>query len=225
MRAVAALPGAGRVRRRARAGHAALRPRCGRPRLDADGGGASRGARARRASRMARARAPAVDDAQPQALERGPGAARTRAASGSRAAPGLLVERRRAASIGPASVCGRCRRARPCPAATRSCARRRGGPRRERGPGGQPDRGRARRRRSRRARRGGTTVSERAVLRGAPARARGDLVARLEQGDVSLDEALALWERGEALYRACVERLDRAELRIEELRLGERHSR
>ena len=47
-----------------------------------------------------------------------------------------------------------------------------------------------------------------------------DLVARLERGDVPLDEALALWERGEELYRACVERLDRAELRIEELRLG-----
>lgn len=47
-----------------------------------------------------------------------------------------------------------------------------------------------------------------------------DLVARLERGDVPLDEALALWERGEALYRACVARLDRAELRIEELRLG-----
>jgi exodeoxyribonuclease VII small subunit len=38
---------------------------------------------------------------------------------------------------------------------------------------------------------------------------------------VPLDEALQLWERGEALYRACAERLDRAELRIEELRLGE----
>ena len=49
-----------------------------------------------------------------------------------------------------------------------------------------------------------------------------DLVARLERGDVPLDEALALWERGEALYRACAERLDRAELRIDELRLGER---
>ena len=49
-----------------------------------------------------------------------------------------------------------------------------------------------------------------------------DLVARLERGDVPLDEALALWERGEELYRACAERLDRAELRIEELRLGER---
>ena len=48
-----------------------------------------------------------------------------------------------------------------------------------------------------------------------------ELVARLERGDVPLDEAIALWERGEALYRACAERLDRAELRIEELRLGE----
>ena len=49
-----------------------------------------------------------------------------------------------------------------------------------------------------------------------------ELVARLERGDVLLDEALALWERGQELYRACAERLDRAELRIEELRLGER---
>ena len=47
-----------------------------------------------------------------------------------------------------------------------------------------------------------------------------DLVARLERGDVPLDEALALWERGEQLYRACAERLDRAELRVEQLRLG-----
>jgi exodeoxyribonuclease VII small subunit len=50
-----------------------------------------------------------------------------------------------------------------------------------------------------------------------------ELVARLERGDAPLDEALALWERGQELYRACAERLDRAELRIEELRLGERH--
>jgi exodeoxyribonuclease VII small subunit len=45
-----------------------------------------------------------------------------------------------------------------------------------------------------------------------------ELVARLERGDVPLDEALALYERGEALHRALAERLDRAELRIEELR-------
>ena len=48
-----------------------------------------------------------------------------------------------------------------------------------------------------------------------------DVVQRLERGDVPLDEALALWQRGEELYRACVERLDRAELRIEELRVGD----
>ena len=48
-----------------------------------------------------------------------------------------------------------------------------------------------------------------------------EVVARLERGDVPLDEALALWRRGEELHRACVERLDRAELEIEELRLGE----
>lgn len=47
-----------------------------------------------------------------------------------------------------------------------------------------------------------------------------DVVARLERGDVPLDEALALWRRGEELHRACIERLDRAELEIEELRLG-----
>ena len=47
-----------------------------------------------------------------------------------------------------------------------------------------------------------------------------EIVARLERGDVALDEALALWERGEELRRACSERLDRAELRIEELRHG-----
>lgn len=46
-----------------------------------------------------------------------------------------------------------------------------------------------------------------------------EIVARLERGDVALDEALALWQRGEELQRACAERLDRAELTIEELRL------
>ena len=45
-----------------------------------------------------------------------------------------------------------------------------------------------------------------------------EIVARLERGEVALDEALALWERGEEVRRACVERLDRAELRVEELR-------
>jgi len=44
-----------------------------------------------------------------------------------------------------------------------------------------------------------------------------DVVARLERGDVPVDDAIALFRRGEELYRACVERLQAAELRIEEL--------
>ena len=44
-----------------------------------------------------------------------------------------------------------------------------------------------------------------------------DVVARLERGDVAVDDAIALFRRGEELYRACVERLQAAELRIEEL--------
>lgn len=52
-----------------------------------------------------------------------------------------------------------------------------------------------------------------------------EVVAKLERGDVTLDEALALWRRGEELHRACVERLDRAELTIEELRVGDTDGR
>jgi exodeoxyribonuclease VII small subunit len=48
-----------------------------------------------------------------------------------------------------------------------------------------------------------------------------DIVTKLERGDVPLDEAVALWRRGEELHRVCVERLDRAELEIEELRQGD----
>jgi len=44
-----------------------------------------------------------------------------------------------------------------------------------------------------------------------------DVVARLERGDVAVDDAIELFRRGEELYRACVERLQSAELRIEEL--------
>jgi exodeoxyribonuclease VII small subunit len=43
------------------------------------------------------------------------------------------------------------------------------------------------------------------------------VVERLERGEASLDEALALWERGEALLRFCLDRLERTEGRIEEL--------
>jgi exodeoxyribonuclease VII small subunit len=43
------------------------------------------------------------------------------------------------------------------------------------------------------------------------------IVERLERGDASLDEALALWQRGEELYRFCLDQLDAAEGKIEEL--------
>ena len=43
------------------------------------------------------------------------------------------------------------------------------------------------------------------------------IVERLERGQASLDDALALWQRGEELYRFCVDRLDAAQGRIEEL--------
>jgi exodeoxyribonuclease VII small subunit len=43
------------------------------------------------------------------------------------------------------------------------------------------------------------------------------IVDRLERGQVPLDEALKLWERGEELHRFCKERLDAAEGKIEEL--------
>jgi exodeoxyribonuclease VII small subunit len=45
----------------------------------------------------------------------------------------------------------------------------------------------------------------------------GEIVARLERGDVGLDEAIELWQRGEALQRRCADLLDAAEGRIEQL--------
>lgn len=50
------------------------------------------------------------------------------------------------------------------------------------------------------------------------------VVARLERGDVPVDEAIELWQRGEELYRACAVRLEAAELRIEELTAGDDNS-
>ena len=44
-----------------------------------------------------------------------------------------------------------------------------------------------------------------------------DVVARLERGDVPVDDAIALFRRGEELYRACVARLEAAELHVEQL--------
>jgi exodeoxyribonuclease VII small subunit len=43
------------------------------------------------------------------------------------------------------------------------------------------------------------------------------IVERLEQGQAPLDEAVALWERGEALYAFCRQKLDGAQGRVEEL--------
>jgi exodeoxyribonuclease VII small subunit len=44
-----------------------------------------------------------------------------------------------------------------------------------------------------------------------------DIVRRLEAGETSLDEAIALWQRGEELYRFCLGKLDAAQGEIEEL--------
>ena len=44
------------------------------------------------------------------------------------------------------------------------------------------------------------------------------LVGRMEQGDLSLDESLQSFERGIALYRNCQGALDEAQLRVRLLR-------
>jgi exodeoxyribonuclease VII small subunit len=43
------------------------------------------------------------------------------------------------------------------------------------------------------------------------------IVERLERGEASLDETIALYERGKELYRFCAEKLDAAHGKIEEL--------
>jgi exodeoxyribonuclease VII small subunit len=43
------------------------------------------------------------------------------------------------------------------------------------------------------------------------------IVERLERGDVPLDDAIALWQRGEELHRLCAAKLDGAQGEIEEL--------
>jgi exodeoxyribonuclease VII small subunit len=45
----------------------------------------------------------------------------------------------------------------------------------------------------------------------------GEIVERLEHGDLPLEESLALFEEGVRLARASQGRLDRAERRLEEL--------
>jgi exodeoxyribonuclease VII small subunit len=43
------------------------------------------------------------------------------------------------------------------------------------------------------------------------------IVQRLESGETGLDEAIALWERGEELYSFCLSKLDSAQGKIEQL--------
>jgi exodeoxyribonuclease VII small subunit len=43
------------------------------------------------------------------------------------------------------------------------------------------------------------------------------IVERLEHGQAPLDEAIALWERGEELYKLCLTKLDSAQGKVEEL--------
>jgi len=45
----------------------------------------------------------------------------------------------------------------------------------------------------------------------------GEIVQRLEAGELPLEEAISLYERGQALARQCQDRLDQAELRITQL--------
>jgi exodeoxyribonuclease VII small subunit len=48
------------------------------------------------------------------------------------------------------------------------------------------------------------------------------IVARLEAGELPLDESLALYEEGVAVAIECQRLLDQAELRIQELKIGPR---
>ena len=45
------------------------------------------------------------------------------------------------------------------------------------------------------------------------------IVARLERGDVALDESIEIYERGEALKKHCETLLNAAEARIEKIRV------
>ena len=44
-----------------------------------------------------------------------------------------------------------------------------------------------------------------------------EIVGTLERGEVGVDEAIRLWQRGEELHRRCAQLLEAAEGRIEKL--------
>jgi len=43
------------------------------------------------------------------------------------------------------------------------------------------------------------------------------IVAQLESGEVGLEDAISLWERGEELHGLCLAKLDAAQGRVDEL--------
>jgi exodeoxyribonuclease VII small subunit len=47
-----------------------------------------------------------------------------------------------------------------------------------------------------------------------------EIVAKLESGDLGLEESLKIWERGEELVKICQEWLDGAKSRIEKAKDG-----
>jgi len=60
-------------------------------------------------------------------------------------------------------------------------------------------------------------VSEEELSFEAAERELRTIIERLESGNVDVDEAIALWERGEALYAICRTRLETAEGKVAEL--------
>ena len=90
-----------------------------------------------------------------------------------------------------------------------------------RGHGRPADRGAAVAGPDRRHGRGGDGVSDEMTFEQARAELE-QIVRRLEDGQISLDESLKLWERGEQLHALCLARLNQAEQRVGELleRLG-----
>ena len=47
------------------------------------------------------------------------------------------------------------------------------------------------------------------------------IVTQMEQGDLTIDKSIALYEKGVALTKSCKESLEKAQLKIEELKAGE----
>jgi exodeoxyribonuclease VII small subunit len=47
-----------------------------------------------------------------------------------------------------------------------------------------------------------------------------EIVAKLEKGDISLEDSIAAYEKGELLKKRCEDLLKQAEVRIEKIRLG-----